>query len=380
MAKLRILVGGYVVGLPLAGMTWHHLHYLLGLRRLGHRVAFVEDAGWSPPYDPVTYAYGDPTYGLAYLRRCLAAVGLEDVPWCYVHDGRHHGLRRDELDAEIKAADLYVAVSGVTPWPADRPRPRRTLGVDTDPVYTQAKLEWSAESAAYWDDFDALASFGTRLGGRWFPTRQPIVLDRWPVIDPPSDAAFTTIGQWGHSDDRHVDWQGRRLLSSKAAGWRMIRDLPRRTGTAMTMAMSHVPDKDRAAFESAGWRVTEPAAHSLDLAAYGRFVAGSLGEVTPAKEIYSGSACGWFSDRSACYLAAGRPVVAQDTGFDHGPLALPAGEGLFAWRDAEDAAAAVREVVGDWRRHSRAARSLASGHFAHDRVLPDLLEHVMSPG
>ncbi|MEM8873694.1 MAG: glycosyltransferase [Planctomycetota bacterium] len=390
-ASLNIVVGGYIVGLPLAGMTWHHLHYLLGLARLGHRVTFLEDSGaFAVPYNPMTFATeADPSYGIAYLRRCFAAVGLE-IPWCYVsrHTGpgelTHFGLNERELHDAIKSADLYISVSGVTPWHASRPRPRRTLGIDTDPVYTQGKMPRDAEFDTYWRDFDRRATFGTNLGTPgcdvpthgldWFPTRQPIVLDQWPVTPVPNDGAFTTVGQWDHDSDRHVDVAGSRFLSSKAPGWLSLRDLPDRVPASYRPAMSKVPGDVAKAFADRGWTFTDPTEPSLSLDAYGGYIGASLAELTPAKQIYAGSHCGWFSDRSACYLASGRPVVTQSTGFEQH---LPTGEGLLAFADIAEAAAAVRTILSDPQRHATAARQIAEWHFDARDLLPTLLCYAL---
>lgn len=384
---LNIVVGGYIVGLPLAGMTWHHLHYLLGLSRLGHRVTFLEDSGeYSVPYNPTTWTTeADPTYGIAFLQRCFAQVGLPST-WCYVsrfvEPGKltHFGLTEEELHDTLRAADLYVSVSGVTPWHESRPWPRRSLGIDTDPVYTQAKMQVDGEFDAYWRGFDRLATFGVNVTGEgdggvpthglhWEPTRQPVVLDQWPVEEPPGDAPWTTVGQWDHADHRHVDLSGRRLLSSKAPGWELLRSV--KTRQPRHPAMSKVPGEVRTAYDKAGWSFTDPTAASLSLDAYARFLRASYGEMTPAKEIYAATNCGWFSDRSACFLASGRPVITQDTGFQSW---LPTGEGLFAFRTAAEAEAAAAEVEQNPARHRRAARRLAEEAFDHERVLTRLLD------
>ncbi|MEM6314864.1 MAG: hypothetical protein AAF743_12295 [Planctomycetota bacterium] len=389
---LNIVVGGYIVGLPLAGMTWHHLHYLLGLARLGHRVTFLEDSGhFAVPYNPTTFATEpDPTYGIAYLKRCLASVGL-DIPWCYVsrHTGpgelTHFGMSEPELHAALRSADLYIAVSGVTPWHDSRPRSRRTLGIDTDPVYTQGKMPRDAEFNAYWRDFDKHATFGMHLGRPdclvpthgldWFPTRQPIVLDQWPVTPVPVNGGFTTVGQWDHDPDRHVEVAGERLLSSKAPGWHLLRELPERATGTFAPAMSKMPGDVRADFEAAGWSFGDPTPASLSLDAYGRFIQSSVAELTPAKQIYAGSNCGWFSDRSACYLAAGRAVVTQSTGFE---AHLPTGSGLFAFDDLDAAAAAVSEITRDPVAHAKSARQIAETHFDARSLLHALFDHALA--
>ena len=397
-AKLKIVVGGYIVGMPLAGLTWHHLHYLLGLHRLGHEVFFLEDSGtWAVPYDPQRQTTDPvPTYGTQYLRRCLQHAGLKGkIGWTYVSRLTREGGRpayfgntkRATLDA-LKNADLFVAVSGVTPLDPDRPRPRRTLAIDTDPVYTQVRMTGDADFAGYWRDFDRLASFGTLIGTdgcdvpdcglTWHPTRQPVVSDQWQLGDVPADGPMTTLGRWEHDGGRHLEFGEKALKSSKEPGWQATRELPGRVDVPMRMAMDHVPKIEQSQFAAAGWAFDDAPAASTSLAKFGEFVGKSLGEFTPAKAMYAEVHSGWFGDRSACYLAAGRPVVTQQTGFDRGPLALPTGEGLFAWNTVEDAAAAINSVAADPARHSAAARRVARQHFEFDRVLPDLIDHAMS--
>jgi hypothetical protein len=289
----------------------------------------------------------------------------------------------------MRQAHLYIAVSGVTSWHDSRPRPKRCLAIDTDPVYTQATMLHSQETADDWRSFDRVASFGTRIGTDgcdvpkagldWHPTRQPVVLDVWPHEPPPAGAPMTTLGRWEHDDGRHVEINGKRLKSSKAAGWQIIRDVAGQPDLPpVELAMDKMPTEERRAFERRGWSISDPIDASRSLDAFETFLSRSLGELTPAKEIYAATNCGWFSDRAACYLASGRPIVTQDTGFARGPLALPTGDGLLTWTTADEAAAALRSVAADPDRHHRAARALVDQHLAHDRVLPKLVDFAMS--
>jgi len=208
-APLTIIVGGYIVAYPLGGMTWHHLNYLLGLQELGHEVWFMEDSGsYSYPYNPVTWQSSpDSNYGRAYLENTFAQYGLKPR-YCYYSefDDQHYGLTRDELADLLRRADLLLCVSGVTPVRPDRPRPRRTAVIDTDPVFTQLRMRQDPDFLNYYRQFDAVATFGRLIGTPacplpthgfgWIPTNQPIALPHWPVI-PASGRAFTTIRQVG---------------------------------------------------------------------------------------------------------------------------------------------------------------------------------------
>lgn len=391
---LTIIVGGYIVALPLGGMTWHHLNYLLGLHELGHEVWFLEDS-WSYfwPYDPRTKSCSaDSSYGRGYLLDAFHRYGLPPR-YCYFSEfeNRHHGLSREELDALLKRADLLICVSGVTPVRDDRPRPRRTLVIDTDPVFTQLRMEHDPTFAGYYRWFDRAATFGRLIGTPgcpipthgidWIPTNQPIALRHWPAT-PITSRDFTTVGKWEHSADRHITWRGRDYLSSKGVEWMKLIDLPRVMSASgggasrwhLKLAMQSMDDTTRRQFESAGWQIVDGEAASLSPQSFGCFIADSAGELTVAKEIYAALPSGWFSDRSAAYLASGRPVVTQETGFDRW---LPAGEGLFSFRSTADAAMALDSIAADPAAHGRAARAIAERHFDSREVLRNLLDAAM---
>ena len=384
---MTIVVGGYIVGFPLGGMTWHHLNYLLGFHEMGHEVWFLEDSTeWYWPYDPTTgKCSADSSYGRAYLERTLAEYGLPAGRYCYYSqfEDKHYGLTRDGLHDLLRRADLMLCVSGVTPVRPDRPRPRRLAVIDTDPVFTQLKLAEDAWLRDYYRRFDAVATFGRLIGTPqcplpthgidWIATNQPIALHHWPVAEVTSDA-FTTIGKWEHATERAVEFEGRRYLSSKGVEWTKLLDLPRRTRWSLRPAMQGVPSETRELFEQHGWSFTDAERATLSPRAFGDFIRGSAGELTVAKEIYSGLPSGWFSDRSAAYLASGRPVVTQDSGFDRW---LPTGQGLFSFRTIDEAANALEAIAADYAHHSAAARRVAEEHFDARRVLRDLMDAIL---
>jgi hypothetical protein len=383
---MTIIVGGYIVSYPLGGMTWHHLNYLLGLHELGHEVWFLEDSGsYSYPYNPTTWTSGvDSSYGRAYLERTFAEVGLP-LRYCYYSEfeDKHYGLSRDELHVLMTRADLMLCVSGVTPARDTRPRPRRLVGIDTDPVFTQLRMGHDAAFASYWRQFDAVASFGRLIGTgdcplpthglKWIPTNQPIALRHWPVV-PRTSRSFTTIGKWEHTADRHLEFAGTRYLSSKSVEWLRMLELPGRTKWEMVLGMQAMPGPTRAEFKRHGWRLIDPEQSSLNCQGFRIFIQSSAGEFTVAKQIYARLPSGWFSDRSSEYLASGRPVVTQDSGFGRW---LPTGEGCFSFRTIDQAANALEAIGADWDRHSRAARNLAETYFDAAVVLPQLLEQVL---
>lgn len=387
-SRLTIVVGGYIVGLPLGGMTWHHLNYLLGLQAMGHEVYFLEDSGpWSTPYNPLTWKCdADPSYGIDYLTRMFEQYGLPTNRWCYYseHLNQHFGMDQPALEEVLKRADLMICVSGVTPLRASRPRAKRTMVIDTDPVFTQLRMNEKPHVREYFASFDKVATFGTLIGTaksvlpthgfRWIPTRQPISLTHWPVCESPS-RRFSTLGKWEHTGERHVDFNGNRYLSSKGVEWIKLLNLPSKTKWEMQLAMQLMPHEIEEVFRNNGWLVPpDPEKISISCESYQRFIQESAGEFTVAKQIYSGLPSGWFSDRAACYLASGRPVITQRSGFEHW---LPVGEGLFVFDDLNSASQALATIDADYPMHSRAARAIAEAHFDATKVLSELIEAAM---
>lgn len=387
MAKpLVIVVGGYIVGFPVGGMTWHHLNYLIGLHELGHEVYFLEDSGsFSLPYNPITWtSEADSQYGRTYLERTFDEVGLPKR-YCYYSEfeDQHYGMTEQQLSDVLSRADLFLSVSGVTPLRKNRPRARRMAVVDTDPVFTQLRMRHDPDFLTYYRAFDACATFGRLIGTDdsplpahdipWIPTNQPIALSHWPCLPATSDA-FTTIGKWEHAANRNVEFGGHEFSSSKAVEWLKLMDLPRRVKSPMVLGVSGIPKEMSQKFEAHGWRMADADQASISAGSYRQFIQESGGEFTVAKGIYAGLPSGWFSDRSAAYLASGRPVVTQHSGFDKW---LPTGEGLFSYRTLDEAAAAMNAISDDYPRHSSAARRIAEQYFDSAKVLGSLLDRVM---
>jgi hypothetical protein len=384
---MTIVVGGYIVAYPLGGMTWHHLNYLLGLHQLGHEVWFLEDSGsYSYPYNPITWeCSADSTYGREYLERTFANYGLP-LRYCYYSEfeDKHYGLSKEELDDLLGRADLLLCVSGVTPLRDNRPRAKRTAVIDTDPVFTQLRMRHDADFLNYYKQFDRVATFGRLIGTPacplpthgfdWIPTNQPIALEHWP-LRPTDSKAFTTIGKWEHTSDRNLEFNGKHYLSSKGVEWMKLLDLPKRVPWEMVLGMLAMPEPTRLQFANAGWKIVDPAQATLSCQSFAQFIADSAGEFTVAKEIYTGLPSGWFSDRSSAYLASGKPVVTQGSGFDQW---LPVGEGLFSFTGVDDAADALATIARNPPRHAAAARRIAEKWFDSRKVLPELIERIIS--
>ncbi|HTN25894.1 MAG TPA: hypothetical protein VL120_18035 [Solirubrobacteraceae bacterium] len=365
--SLRIVVSGMLAGVPgQGGASWAVLQYVLGLRRLGHDVVFVEPA-------PATAATRD------YFEQVVARFGLAGrAALLDPRTGACAGIDRGSLLAFAAGADLLLNISGVL---ADE-QLLAAIGVrafvDLDPAFTQLWCDAEGLDLGL-DRHNRFVTIGGRIGsdgcgvptcGRdWITTLQPIVLEHWPVGDRVAHDALTTVGHWrayGSIDHGGVHY------GQKAHTLRRLLELPRRTGARFALALGIHRDerRDLAALDGHGWELLDPGAVARTPDAYGDFVRGSWAEFGLAKSGYAASRCGWFSDRSVCYLASGRPVLALDTGF---AADIPTGAGLLAFTTVDEAAAGVDELRGGYARHRRAARALAEDVFASDRVLGRLL-------
>jgi hypothetical protein len=376
---MRIVVLGLMGQYPLAGMTSYLLQYVLGFRKLGHDVYYLEDSG-ACPYDPrqdsVTM---DVSYSVGYMKRHFQAYGL-DERWAYRdYKGEYYGLTGDRVREVLRTTDLLVNVSIANRLSEEHRQADRLALIDTDPPFRQiAVAKDDPGTLELLAAHDVLFTFAENVGGpgwqiplsediHWHATRQPVVLDLWePDIDLRAES-LTTVMNW--TSYASVEFRGERY-GQKDVEFRRIMDVPQRVSQPLELALAH-PAAPREELLACGWRLTDPLAVSRDLWAYRDYIAGSRGEFTVAKNAYVRSQSGWFSERSTCYLALGKPVVTQDTGFGH---VLPEGEGLLAWRTLDEAVTAIEALNADYERHARAARALAETHFDSDRVLSDLIE------
>jgi hypothetical protein len=379
VTRPRLILAGVVGRYPVGGVTWCALHYIAGFQRLGFDVFYLEDTG-ECGFDPVANGIStDPAYAVRYLRRELARVGLEDA-WAYVdYTGRYHGASRERVAAVCRDAELMVDLSGGC-W-ISRPEydslPR--VFIDTDPGFTQRAIADAGEG--WYHDFfaahDALFTFALNVDDpacglaetpfEWRPTLQPLVLDFWPVLPAPPGAPYTTVMSW-----RIDSFPG--LGRGKGGDVFRVIDLPAKAPSPILLALAGRAPTELLAQH--GWQVTDALQATVDTDAYRSFVRRSKAELGFAKGMYVETRSGWFSDRSECYLASGRPALVRDTGFGR---ALPCGEGLLAFEDERTLLEGMREIDADYPRHARAARELAEEYFASDRVLARLLDSIPVP-
>jgi hypothetical protein len=368
----------------MGGAVWTRLNWVLGLRKLGFRVYFVEqiERGTCVDAAGAVTAFGD-CVNLAYFKAVTEQFGLSGSAALIYDGGRQiHGPGWTELLGVAESADLLVNITGhLTCEPLKR-RFRRKVYVDLDPGYTQF---WHAagNAGARVEGHDFYFTVGENVGTagcavptgglRWRPTRQPVVLEEWPVAAEGRRDRFTTVASWRgpYGPVR----QGTATLGPKAHEFRKFLHLPEMARGEFEIALDiHAADgKDLDLLRGHGWKVVDPAAVAADPSAFRRYVQTSGAEFSVAQGIYVQTDSGWFSDRTVRYLASGKPALVQDTGFSRN---YPVGEGLIAFRTPEQAAAGAEGILSDYDRHCRAARALAETCFDSGKVLGRLVEEV----
>lgn len=374
----RIIVGSYLVRFPLGGYLSWALQWIVGFQRLGHEVYFVEKSGWANScYDPVRDEMTDDcAYGTATLVAHLEPFGLEHS-WCYVDaSGHYHGLSREAIERVFATADLFVDMGTHGAWLDEAGATGVSILVDGDPGYTQMRALTRDEALGDYDHYYSVGhNVGTddclvpSMGLTWRHVFDPVVTDLFATTPAPSDAAFTTVMAWQSYES--IDFEGRRY-GPKSQEFEKFMDLPSRVPVTLAMAVGgiYVPG---ARLTNAGWRIDNPLESTWSASHFHRYIAMSRGEFSVNKTYYVATNSGFFSDRSAAYLASGRPVIMQDTGFS---AHLPCGVGLLAVRDVQEAADAIVAVTADYARHAAAARQIAVDYLDASIVLTKLLRDV----
>ena len=381
----RIVVFGMITKMPVAGVIWQTVQYLIGFRELGYAVTYVEAHGRTPTM------FMDQAEDDGWTRAAHVLAGVMErfgfgKDWAYEDRdaGRHFGLDEAELRRRYASADLLINLhGGMLPLPT-HVETGRLVYLETDPVEVQVQLaEGRADTIAYLESHVAHFSFGENLGHQdcgvpisdrftFLPTRQPVVMELWKRAATRPGIALTTVGNWAQA------WRQVRLGDevytwSKHHEFLKFIDLPSKTTQPIELALSRssISSEQREQLERKGWRYRDALDFSLDLDEYRDYLRSSRGEFTVAKDQNVRLRSGWFSDRSATYLAAGRPVITQETGFSN---VLPTGEGLFAFSTMDQILESIDAMNAAYDRHARTAREIAHEFFAHDVVLPRLLQ------
>jgi len=383
-SKGKIIVFGILFWYPLAGVTYQFLHYLMGLRQLGYDPYYVEDSG-RYIYDPdLNDLSPDADKNIAAVVPALEAHGFANR-WAFrgkYPGGKCYGMTEEQILGLYREADAFLNITGAQELREEHLQIPRRIYVETDPVASQIRVaNGHAEQTAALDAHDTYFSFGENFGAPdcrvpvvrydWQPTRQPVVLDLWSNSVDTTGAPYTTIATW-RNDGKDIEYAGETYYWSKHREFLKIIDLPRRRDVPFEIAAGK-DDEAEVVLVANGWRFKDSISVSRDMESYRLYLQSSRGEFTVAKDQNVRLKSGWFSDRSACYLAAGRPVITQETGFSN---ILPTGEGLFGFETMDDILRAVDAIESNYDRAAGAARAIANEYFAADRVIGSLMQRA----
>jgi hypothetical protein len=376
-----VILAGSIGRFPVGGHAWVDMQYLLGLRALGHDVYYLEDCGegsWVYNWHTKEVTT-DLEYPTAFLRDCLTSIGF-DGRWLYRAGDQFVGMPQSCFRDLCSEADLMI-IRGVPllAWRSEYDCPRRRIFIDSDPGFTQISLEHGHSALKMTVErcerlFTIGCGIGTpqcpipTAGRKWSTIMPPVHLPHWPVAEGHQPTYFTSIMQWrSYPKGFYKNVQ----YGDKQKEFPQFIDLPTLTGQPLLLALiGGAPDE----LSAHGWHVISGAAATLTPNSYRAFINNSRAEFGVAKEGYVHTRSGWFSDRSVCYLASGRPVLVQDTGQSEW---IQTGEGLLTFRTLTDALDGIDAINNDYERQRRAARVLAERHFAAERVLPRMVEEAL---
>jgi hypothetical protein len=374
----RIILASYVVRMPVGGYQSWMLQWMLGFRRLGHDVYFVEKSGWANScIDPRTWETSDDcSRGTAAWNATLARFGFERN-WCYVDAaGNYHGMSRECVEPLFRGADLFLDFMRDCEWREEAQWVGARVMMDGEPAFAQMLMEKRAARGVSLASYDHYFTVGLNIGtprstaptaGRtWRPVFDPVDLDFYTVEPAPEDGPFTSVMSW---QAQKPIYYGGKAYEGKDVEFPKFVDLPRRAAAPLELAISgeNVPADELLRH---GWRLRPSGEATLTLDRWRDYIRCSRGEFSVQKGYYVSTNSGAFSDRSAVYLASGRPVVMQETGFSEH---LPCGRGLFAVRDVDDASAAIAEIQGSYKLHSKWARELAAEYLSAPKVAAQFL-------
>jgi hypothetical protein len=373
-----IVFGTHMVGYPLGGALSSKLQWIVGFHRLGHQVYVVEkSAGANTCYDPVRKVTSDDcSHGVAVMGDLLGRFGLAQN-WCFVDAaGKYHGMSQRRARDVFAAADVYFDYGAHGLWREEAASAGTRVFIDGEPGYRQMKMTMCQADAADINQYDHYFTVGRNIGTpgngiptarrRWKHTWSPVVIDLFRDVPPPApDAPFTTIMNW--QSHKPLECAGT-TYGQKDAEFPKFIALPGRVDVPMEVAVSGSVPADQ--LRRCGWQVTRAQAATITYDSFGQYIARSMGEFSVCKNVFVATDSGWFSDRSAAYLAAGRPVVMQETGFSRH---LPCGAGLFAVNTLDEAVDAINAIRADYAHHAAAGRDIARAYLDASVVLPRLL-------
>ncbi|GEO11779.1 glycosyltransferase [Segetibacter aerophilus] len=395
MEKLRIIVGGYIGLYPTGGATWDYIQYPLGLKLLGHDVYYIEDTMQYPVFQKNGSSWDDASRCVSYLKEMMESFGLEDR-WAYrdIASGLSFGLSEQRILEICETANVFINISCSTYLRDEYLKIPHRILIDSDPMFTQIQYaieikndsesrNWSTKKMI--ENHNYLFSFGENIGAedceiptfnyKWHATRQPICLDLWKNNSRVSGKKFTSI----------MNWSGRKKLEYNNEEWgqkdvefEKFKQVPALLpGVEFEVVVNKPLNKESnycgIELEGLGWKILEPSTTVGNTKDYKAFILKSIGEFSVAKETYVKSNSGWFSCRSACYLAAGKPVITEETGWSK---YIPSGNGVIAFDNISSAIEALKEINSNLPYHSKQAEQIARAYFSSDVVLLRMLEQL----
>ncbi len=374
-----VVVAGSLAQRPFyGGHTWVLLQYLLGFRDLGWEVLFLDRLEPEMAVDSA----GEPcpaerSVNWEYLNHTMRGAGLHGSFALFTEGGhRSLGMPRSEVLRRVRESDLFLNVMGFVDLPEVLEAARTRVFLDIDPGFGQMWRQMGL--ADIFGDYDLYLTVGGNLGKpgcaipeagiEWTPIRPPVVLSHWPATGYRHEG-FTSIGSW-RGPFAPVEYEGRRF-GLRVHEFRKFVGLPRITGQRFRLAIQIDPAdaEDRKLLSDGGWELEDPVEAAGDPCAYFRYVQDAMAEFGVAKEMYVATSSGWISDRSVCFLASGKPVLAQETGLAG---TLPTDEGLVTFRDPAEASEGAARIAADYLAHSARARGLAEEYFDSRKVLSGL--------
>jgi hypothetical protein len=380
--RLTILVSGAIANRHVnGGGAWVRLNWVLGLRRLGCAVYFVEQIRSDACVDETgTPAPFERSANLHYFQDIVRRFAMEETTSLVCDEGaKVYGVPYSDVLQIAAKTDVLINISGHLTLAPIFERVRCKAYIDLDPGFTQF---WQAQGiqGAQLDGHDFYFTAGQNIGTSecpipmcglpWKPAARFVVLDQWPVCTAGNYNRFTTVGAW-RGPYGPVVHEGR-TFGLKVHEFRKFMQLPRQVPQTFEIAMSIYPEDhaDLEALRHNGWHIVNPGEVAGDPLAFRRYVQESGSEFSAAQGMYVDTRCGWVSDRTVEYLASGKPALVQDTGFSRN---YPVGDGLVAFRTIDEAVAGAEAIARDYPRHARAARRLAETHFDSDHVLVEML-------
>lgn len=377
---MRIIVLGYIVRGPLGGLVWHHLQYVIGLKQMGHEVLFMEDSDdfagcYNPHTNEVTV---DPVYGLHFINDIFKKFDLADH-WCYfdAHQNKWYGQNKQKVLSFCDKADMVINISGVNPlreWCLSIPK---RIIIDTDPAFTQVKHLTDHKALLLAEAHTHFFSFAENIGKpfctipgdgfQWKPTRQPVFLPAWKNTVADRSAKWTTVMQWDSYKEQSYSGNQYGMKSLSFAAFFKLPGFIPTEQFELAIGSPAAPKED---LEKNGWHIINSLIVTQTPATYQDYIALSKAEWSVAKHGYVAAKSGWFSERSTCYLASGKPVLVQDTGFAD---SIETGKGIFIFKTMEDILNNVNRINADYKMHCTNARKMAAEYFDAEKILLPLV-------